>query len=181
MKAKKGDTSPKTDNIPDGLEQLKNALEAGSYKENIHLPAAKLEVNDAYLPLNHLFNAAAKKAFKKEVKTLIVKRKGMFDQDVIDRVAFFSCQAIGERNIFDAAKHVANTINGYASEGFVTGYLVKLSIIKLFSEEWELDKYVVFSYPCMTDDGYKKAQERGIQGGDPTWTEEGGIGRAIAK
>jgi len=181
MKNKKGVPSPTDASFPDGLEQLKNALESGAYKETLVTPPV-IQAEDAYLPLNHLFNAASKKAFKKEVKTLISKRHSpIMPVEATDRVAFFGCVAVGERNIFDAAKCVAYTVNGYASQGLVTGVLLKLSIIKLWSEEWELDKYVVVSYPCMTSEGYDLAKADGVRDANSCWCEEGGISKAIVK
>lgn len=124
-----------------------------------------LVVHDIYLPLNHLFNNAAKKAFSQKVTASPhvrkVKYSGNFvHENVIDPITYFGSVAVGERNIFDAAKEVANSINACAKEGWITGSLTKLALIKLASEVHEVERYIVVSYVAMTQFGFENVEIR---------------------
>lgn len=116
-----------------------------------------MQVENIYLPLNHLFNAAAKRAFKIEVKELNPVRQvtavATTQFKVKDTVRYFGARAVGERKIFDAAQKVANKINELANHGFVSGVLTKLVAIKLATEPFQLEQYVVISYVAVTDAG----------------------------
>jgi hypothetical protein len=118
-----------------------------------------IDVQDIYLPLNHLFSQATKRAFRNQVKTLKSYRKlanpVTLNQVIQDEVRYFGATALSERKIFDAAKAVVDYVNQLSSQGYVTGYLTKLSIIRLASEPHELEKYMVFCFPCLTPDGIK--------------------------
>lgn len=114
-----------------------------------------LKIEDIYLPLNHLFNAAAKHAFEETVKELKPRRQAKYDLSgfIQDEVRYFGSKAVGERKIFDAAQRVANQVNFYADRGFVTGVLTKLSLFELFTEPHQLKQYIVVSFVAMSPAG----------------------------
>lgn len=139
-------------------EQLANAPVSNSIKaENI------------YLPLNHLFNAASKRAFENVVSSLARQRQvkvvSTTQLKVIDEVKFFGAQAVGERKIFDAAQKVANAVNHYSDRGFITGVLCKLIMIQLATEPHQLEKYVICSYVALSPEGleYLKANPSKVE------------------
>lgn len=115
----------------------------------------ELLVTDIYLPLNHLFNSAAKRAFQNKIELLKQERFSINSpfEKVVDEVRFFGCKAVGERKIFDAAQNVANEVNFYANLGFVTGAMTKLLLYKLFSEPFQLEQWVVLSYIALSPEG----------------------------
>lgn len=119
---------------------------------------SNLKVQSIYLPLNHLFNQASKRAFEISVKqvpppprklTFITDTRGI----AIDEVRFFGAKAVGERQIFDAAQKVANLVNEYASKGFVTAELQKLLLVQLVTEPHQLEEYLVLSYVALSEQG----------------------------
>lgn len=119
--------------------------------------SASMGIENLYLPYNHLFSAASKRAFQNEVKQHIVERElkviTTTALKVIDEVRYFGARATGERKIFDAAQKVANTVNFYASKRFVTGALLKLALIQLATEPHELEEFVVVSYVALSPEG----------------------------
>lgn len=132
--------------IHEAEELLKNA------------PASNaLKVEDIYLPLNHLFNAAAKHAFEIQVNQTFVQREIKMvtttQTKVIDEVRYFGAVAVGERKIFDACQKVANAVNHYADRGFVTGVLCKLIMLQLATEPHQLKRWVVCSYVALSPEG----------------------------
>lgn len=139
----------------DVLKKAEQIIE--DHKKFTEGPALKL--HDIYLPLNHLFNAAAKRAFTRQVKDLRPIRDLVFFSDlqtkVQDTVKYFGAQVRGERKIFDAAQKVANHVNFYADKGFITGYLTKLMLCPLVSEPHQLERFVVVSYVAFSPEGLK--------------------------
>ncbi len=149
----------------DPLEQARSAIKQAqeliktleANEQNIQ--TAGIKHHDIYLGLNHLFSAATKKAFEFEVDSIHPKRQIKViistQTETQDEVKFFGCKVTGERNIFDAAKHVANNINELAKEGFITGVLkdCKLIVLELAREPHELPKFYVLSYPALNQYG----------------------------
>lgn len=118
---------------------------------------SSLKVTDIYLPLNHLFDHAAKRAFEtvvhqtssqRELKVISTTRT-----KVIDQVKYFGATAVGERKIFDAAQKVANTVNFYANKGYVTGVLSKLIMYQLATEPFQLERWLLLSYVSLSPEG----------------------------
>jgi hypothetical protein len=143
----------KIEEIEKFIEETSDLLKAGKL-------SAQVKVENIYLPLNHLFNAAAKRAFAaRSVSEQNPMRKIKFltttQTEVQDEVRFFGSRAIGERNIFDAAKKVAGAINHLAGEGYITGVMksCKLMLMELVSEPHELPQFLVLSYPCVSPQG----------------------------
>lgn len=133
--------------LKEAEELLKSAPTQGS----------SLKVEDIYLPLNHLFDQAAKRAFENVVTQLTIQRESKVVSTtkikVIDQVRYFGAQAVGERKIFDACQKVANIVNLYANKGYVTGVLVKLCLMQLATEPFQLERYIVFSYVSLSPEG----------------------------
>ncbi|SRR6266481_2367346 len=133
------------------------------------IPAPGIKYHDIYLGLNHLFNAASKQAFEFEVDSIHPKRKIKViistQTETQDEVKFFGAKVTGERNIFDAAKHVANTVNEMAKEGYVTGVLkgCKLIVLDLVREPHELAKFYVLSYPALSQYGVEALKTKKFQ------------------
>ena len=140
------------ENLEEAVESLNQALESYKY-ETDEVP----RVVDIYLPLNHLFNQAAKKAFQFQVKGAVNKRTIEKHDggkvEVIDKVRYFMTEAVGEREIFNSAQKIANEINSLALKGYVTGALLKLGMIKLSTEPHELERYMVVSYVSINKQG----------------------------
>lgn len=119
----------------------------------------KINVNDIYLPLNHLFNQAAKRAFERKVDNTVTEREVKMltttKAKEIDQVRFFGAKAVGERKIFDAAQKVANQINHYADKGLITGVMgnCKLMMIQLATEPFQLEQWIVMSYVALSPYG----------------------------
>lgn len=123
-----------------------------------------LKVEDIYLPLNHLFSAATKRAFQNEVKQLAIQRTLTFQvtttqTKVVDQVKYFGAMAKGERSIYDAAQKVANMVNYYSDRGFVTGVLTKLVMIKFVTEPHELEKWAIISYIALSPQGLEHLEK----------------------
>lgn len=121
---------------------------------------AALNIDKIYLPLNHIFNQASKRAFQTSVdKTMIERTKTVITDlvvEVLDEVRYFGSTAVGECEIFDAAQKVASQVNEYADQGFVTGVLgCPLIMLKLATEPHELEKYAVLSYVALSPEGIK--------------------------
>jgi len=123
-----------------------------------NFPASNsIKADDIYLPLNHLFNTAAKRAMDIKVEHTVIERELTYvtttQKKVIDQVRYFGAMAVGERNIFDAAQKVANQINQYANKGFVTGSLCKLLMIKFVTEPHQLERWAIVSYVALSPEG----------------------------
>jgi hypothetical protein len=120
-----------------------------------------LQLHDAYLPLNHLFSQASKKAFENEVKELNPKRPDPFGLgQIIDILVRIEAIAPGERKIFDAAKTVANLINGLADRKYITGAMTKLAIVQLYTEPFCLPEYAVFSFVSLKSESIEEIKKR---------------------
>ncbi len=121
------------------LFELTKELKKGYLWSNAQLPVT--EIRDLYLAYNHLFSKAAKKAVP-------------FEKANADKVAYLTCVAVGEENVLKAAEEIVAAVNELAKHGHVTGFLNKLSAVKLSSEPHEEDKWVVLSFPSLTEKGY---------------------------
>lgn len=138
---------------------------------------------DIYLPLNHLFSQATKKAFENVVTKIIVDRvskvtTSTIQHTVYDQVRYFGIKAIGERCIFDAAKRLANQINDLASKGYITGVLgPKLSLFQLATEPHQLPEWLVLCYPCFSEQGLAWVESEDFD----TEFKIGGIPKATVK
>ena len=140
-------------------EKLVKALDKGNKakSEKDLEQGTSLKVENIYLPLNHLFNQAAKRAFERHVDQEFTERKVSYvtslEREVIDEVRYFGSVAVGERKIFDAAQKVANQINFYCDKGFVTGQLCKLIMVQLATEPHQLERWAIVSYVALSPEG----------------------------
>lgn len=154
--------------LRDPLAGAKKAIKAAEdlLKNVDYTNASKLKIEDIYLPLNHLFSVASKQAFKFEKDQLKSVRKVKVIYTTIDKVTdevrFFGARVTGERNIFDAAKTVATTINELAKDGFITGVLkgCKLMLIELATEPHQLQEWIVVSYVSLSPQGIEALKTR---------------------
>lgn len=144
---------------PEASKSFPEKVEKKIEEELANNPATNaVRVIDIYLPLNHLFNQAAKKAFQNKVKDTVVERSlkviSSTQVKVVDQVRYFGAKAVGDRKIFDAAQKVANQINEYANKGYVTGVLgTPLLLMPLATEPHELEKYFILSYVSLSPTG----------------------------
>ena len=129
----------KASNLEEQLSKFTEELEKGYIWSVSQLPVA--EIRDLYLAYNHLFSRAAKRAVP-------------FEKDDTAGVAYLTCMAVGEENVIKAAEEVIAAVNGLAKHGYVTGFLQKLSSVKMHSEPHEEEKWVVLSFPSLTPDGH---------------------------
>ena len=168
-KSKKGDLSSK-------LADLSKAIEASSEKI-VQGPA--LSTHDLSIPYSHMLSAAAKCGMANKVKDLFPKRKLQFlsttQEEVIDVVQFFSAIAVGPEKIAKAARIITDLINGFAAKGYVTGCLAPLSYIKLINEPHTLERYAVYCFVAMTEEGDKAVKESK----SPYAVQEGMIGPTV--
>jgi hypothetical protein len=120
---------------------------------------ATLKVENIYLPLNHLFSAATKRAFENEVAQTTIERTlkvvSTTKTKVYDQVRFFGATAVGERKIFDAAQKIANQINALAEKGFITGVLTgsRLILYQLATEPHQLEQWIITSFVALSPEG----------------------------
>lgn len=152
----------------DPLSNAKKAIDAAQtlLKSVDTSSSSAMKVEDIYLPLNHLFSVASKQAFqfeKDQIKS-VRKVKVLYTtvDKVTDEVRFFGARVTGERNIFDAAKTVATTINELSKDGFITGVLkgCKLMLIELATEPHQLKQWVVVSYVSLSPQGIEALKSK---------------------
>lgn len=153
----------------DPLEDARKAIaDAQQFLEDFEDPKVKssIKVEDIYLPLNHLFSLATKQAFKFEKTQIKNVRKVKVIYTTVDKVTdevrFFGSKVTGERNIFDAAKSVANTINDLSKDGFITGVLkgCRLMLIELATEPHQLQQWLVVSYVSLSPQGIEALKSK---------------------
>lgn len=121
---------------------------------------SSLHVENIYLPLNHLFTQASKKAFQTRISSTIHLRKveAYIEEEeafyVEDRVKYFGSRSIGERGIFDAATRVADQINKLSAAGYVTAVLGgPLMLYQLRTEPHQIETFAIISYVALTPEG----------------------------
>lgn len=118
-----------------------------------------LDIQDLYLAYNHLFNPAAKKALSIAVKENTTERtlKHVYTtaKSEIDEVKHFTTTVQGQDNIINGAQKIIDIVNEYADQGFVTGAMVKLGLVRLVNETHQLEKYTIFSYVALSPAGIK--------------------------
>ena len=143
------------------LAGLMDALEQGGYQEPPKSVAAHaaLDIIDLSLAYNHMFSVATKRALSTSVKDLRPGRKihyatALFNQ-VVDEVRQFAVVARGEEKVIEAAQKIVGILNELSEKEYVTGSLVRLSVIKLVNEPYQLERYLVFTYPSLNADGIR--------------------------
>ncbi len=131
-------------------------------------------MKDIYLPLNHLFSEASKKAFEfestetefqRERKALanIHKKSSSKTLEKVE-ARYIGTYVKGQKGIYDGAKKVANRVNELASKGYVVGCLkgAQLFLYELIREDYELEKYFLLSYIILTPAGLKYIEQNPI-------------------
>lgn len=170
------------------IKCLKNLIEEAEKDEG-----SILQVADLYIPYNHLYSDAAKKAVPFKKKSLKPARNQLLSSKllpdgteegeyirVFDEIMFFSVISRGEGSLYQAAKKVMKDVNELADKGFVSGYLSNLSYLRLKMDGLTLP-HAVFCFPAVTPEGVQWLNEQKKLGKDlDTRTEEGQVGKEVS-